>query len=364
MSDDAHRNTAAPETPAAPGPAPEQAAPQTEQQQEQTRRAPRDDPGPAKPRPERYQVPPARANFDAIVENYERGGGPDGRPPIEETTEQQAAPETPVQQPEQTGAVAGDDMLVEIVVDGVTQKVKVGDLRRTVQKETAADRRLKDAAEERKRLEQRARDLDEREKAIAPRPQGTQAPSDDAAPDQLSDIIRTLRYGSDEEAEDAGQQLVEVAAKRRDSQIPISQVAQQAAAIISHSTEQRAAVQEVAQQYPNIIADPNLLRMSSQNYVAIMTEDQQAGRQRAHREVILEAAARTQSWVDKITGTSKATTPKPASQALDQRRDLKRQTPQPPATTSLRSPAPVPDRPQTPSEIVADMRKTRGLPAL
>lgn len=143
---------------------------------------------------------------------------------------------------------------VPVKVDGVEQEVDLDTLVRAYQKNSAADRRLEEAAQLLRQANERANQLEAQ----------TQKPTPVAEPsvDLRTEVKETLSviYGGDEEA--ATEALTNLLAKNRGGDQPTPQAqpvsVDQLADAVSEKLEFDTAFARVKSDYPDLIADPNL----------------------------------------------------------------------------------------------------------
>lgn len=145
---------------------------------------------------------------------------------------------------------------VPVKVDGVQQEVDLDTLVRSYQKNSAADRRLEEAAQLLRQANERANQLEAQ--VQKPTPVAEPAPSADLR----TEVKETLSviYGGDEEA--ATEALTNLLAKNRGGDQPTPQAqpvsVDQLADAVSEKLEFDTAFAKVKSDYPDLIADPNL----------------------------------------------------------------------------------------------------------
>lgn len=191
---------------------------------------------------------------------------------------------------------------VPVKVDGVEQEVDIDTLVRAYQKNTAADRRLEEAAALLRQAHERTAQLEA---------QITQAP---AAPAATSDDLRaevketlSVIYGGDEEA--AAEALTNLLAKNRGGDQPTPQVQQpsvdELANAVTEKLEFDTAFAKVKSDYPDLIADRNLEQLTAFR----MQENMAAGSSRA--QALLDAADGLYQSLGKQPAGRQAPEPKP-----------------------------------------------------
>lgn len=253
----------------------------------------------------------AKANqeFEETVRSAEENIYQEGR-------EEEAAP---VVEPPQ------EDM-VTIKVDGEERQVPRALIEeagiKTLQKESAADRRLEEAT----MLFKQAQEL---QKNLQP-PQG-------AAPAQTEDesvqLARAIQYGSEEEAAAVIKRLQ---AEGRSQATP-----EQMAAFIGDQIELREAFKSFKTDYPEIQSDPHLTAL------AIQMEDsaRRNGDKRPYRELYSAIGEHLRTWRGGNTSTVEKRERKATVQTIP--------------TAAGRLPAPVQPKPKTTAEILDDIRRAR-----
>lgn len=319
---------------------------------------------------------PIRNNaVNEIIENAKKGRGE----PEELTAEQAAAAVDEVVEKEdgdQWEENASDtvetneqeeenqqDHLVTIVVDGVEQQVPASKVYehgiRTLQKESAADKRLAEASH---RVRQAA-EYEQRVRAqVEARLRAAQQQQNDGAPlskkqdvdvrAKARQIIDKILDGDEDEAAEA---LAEAMGRQQATpQIDPQRLVQETTRQVQRSLEQQTAIERFRQDYSHIANDANLWNMTDQETIRVAKEHPDWG----PSQVIAEAASRVDNWVRSVAGGPRQSeTPAPEGK---QERKRTKETLKP---ANARQAPPKEKKPATRSEIVAEMRKRRGLPA-
>lgn len=203
-----------------------------------------------------------------------------------------AAPvaETPVAAPPAPPAAPAPDLPVylregkfytRLKVNGQEQEIEYAKVVATMQKHTAADQRLQHASELLRKAEERERATRESEERLRQR---LTQPSTDAGgenDEELRVVAKTvINKLLDGETEQAADDLVKMFKGRRDAPTPdYAQIEQRATAkaleAIEKSDYQKDVTrgnQQFAEQYPEIMADPDLFTLADQKTVEIMRE--------------------------------------------------------------------------------------------
>lgn len=251
---------------------------------------------------------------------------------------------------------------LKALVDGKVMLIPLDKARAQLQKQGAADARLRQVAEERKALDARARQIEATEASLRARAAQPPAPPvDDASIDaEATELVRSLV--SEPEAT-AASKMAKVLKKIRASgpQIDVSAITRQAVSVakeeIAAESTQRALVSGLSKfktDYPDIAADPNLFALADRKTDAIAEEHPEW----TPEQVMLEAGKQTQEWVATISGKRPATN----GAAPDSRRQQAKQklTPMPQSRSARPAPTDDANAPDDPRAALAEMRKQRG----
>ena len=260
-----------------------------------------------------------------------------GHTPIDtsgtEQSSEQDNDDTVTHESEKQAAEHNHDM-VRIKVDGVETEVereKVFDAGlRAMQKESAADRRLQEATEILRRAEEAAK-LTKEQIAHAESP-----------PQQWDDesIAWVLENGTDEDKAQAVGQL-----RGRNNATP-EQIAQRATALALDRLDFESERNRFVSEYDDIVKDPYLLQL------AISAEDKAiaSGDKRPRRELYKEIGEGIRSWKGGLSG---------GTSSMDDKRAAKTNIVNLPSASSKNT-APEQKKPLTASQVIEDIRKSRG----
>lgn len=267
----------------------------------------------------------------------------------EESPEQQAGEELPIQEGEQ-------EEMITIKVNGQEQQVPRSQVLehgvRTLQKESAADKRLAEASNlmrQAQSYEQQVRQLEQ--EILVKQAQSTgKAPSRvdvTDAKERARQVISKMMDGEEDEAADL---LAEIVSGRDTATPPIDaqRIATEAAELAGQRIETKSALKQFNAEYPDILADPYLYELTDQETIKVQREHPEWGLS----EILQEAGSRVRQWKggigEKETGLSET----------EQR---KRGAQKPIRAASARAETPPEQAPPTRSDVVANMRKQRGL---
>lgn len=229
-------------------------------------------------------------------------------------------------------AAQPDQEMVTIKVDGELRQVpkdKILDAGvRTLQKESAADRRLEEA----NRL------LEEiKQKLVQPQPKQEPLPSpkwDDAT------IAYALEHGDENQKTEAVRQL-----REREPYATPEQIAAAATSQVLDTVDFRSSAEWFMSEYKDIASDPYLMTLAANEELRLRN----AGDRRTRREMYRDIGDSLRQWRG---GSAAATTLEEKKQAKATITNL--------PTASARKQAPEQPKPKTPSDIIEDMRKRRG----
>lgn len=248
--------------------------------------------------------------------------------------------------------------MVKLKVDGVERLVPLDAARATLQKHEAADKRLQAAAEQQKVLAAREAALQAKEAELLSRTTKTsQLPSQDADDPNLDEEARELAYSLLNSTEDEVAASLKKVLQRRqatpavDVEAIVNRAAQTAELRAAERTEQERVQmgwQQFQKDYPDIAADAQLLVVADRLTDGIAAEHPEWG----PAQVMAEAGERTRTWL-------KGVAPAASSQPSDRQKMKETLRPMPQSRTG-RIPSKEPEKPKTPAEILAEVRKARG----
>jgi len=295
--------------------------------------------GVANPRTEALQEIEESRITQIKQEITDGGGNPDEMDetpiPVEEVVEEpEVVAEEPVVEPvvepkKYTLKVDGE----EIEVDEAAV-IEAG--RKTLQKESAADKRLEEASRIKKSVEDEAARIQQMIKDQQQPP----APSSDAQGDDLyGQVAQAIQYGSESEAKEALKNLVQQAAtKGQPQELTLAQV--------QDFIEFRDATAWLNDEYKDVVADPILKGAFEKQEREMRT----AGDARPYREIYAEIGENLRGWLkEKIP-------PQPPVAETKLERKAKVVTI---PSASARQVAPDQEPEPTPSQLVEGMRKAR-----
>jgi len=286
----------------------------------------------------------------------------DNHPDAIENSEDDAPEVTSQEQdePEQEQEPAAEDDLVTIVVDGEERQVPKSKIYeqgvRTLQKESAADKRLAEAADRvRQADEYAAKTLSQIEARLraAEQNQNNGVPlskeQDVDVKTRARKIIASILDGTEEEAADA---LAEAIQGRSDPtpQFDAGQLVEQTTVNVERRINHANALREFRRNYSDIVEDPQLFNMADRETLKVHQEHPEW----EVSDILTEAGTRVRNWV-----ASKV--PQVAPSDIERADKLARKSViDNPKAASARAPQPVEEKPPSRSDVVASMRKARG----
>lgn len=271
---------------------------------------------------------------------------------VEDAPTQDEAPNTPAD----PHSVSEDDlanMRVKTKVDGIEEEHSVADLIKSYQKDSAASRRLEEAAKKQREIDARAAELDAREAALndaANKPDDGKPPRDRDA--KLSEAISALYEGDEDRTKAAFNELFE------GERLPATQPQESVdPAVIAEQVRQRIrnedAMAKFHNDYETIVSDPFLVKVADTYLAQALQDGIEYG------EALKKAGDSTLEWLKtKGVGANKTS----REEKLSRKHSLDE-----PTTTGTRSAgaeeAPIETSEQAAANIIAEMRRARGLPA-
>lgn len=290
------------------------------------------------------------ANGDpALADNLEQEGEV-STAPVQEAVEPEKG-EDPDTDPED---------MVTIVVDGEERQVSRSKIYeqgvRTMQKESAADKRLAEAAERVRQADLYAAQSLARVEAQLRASQQEKNQGEPLSKKQDVDvktrarkIIASILDGTEEEAAEA---LAEAMAGRSDPtpQVDTGSIVQETTKRVQRQIEHTQALRDFRTNFNDIADDPHLYNMADQETLKVHQEHPDWGL----TDILNEAGSRVRKWVkSKTTVPSSADAERAAKLARKSAIDN-------PKAASARAPVAVEEKPPSRSDIVASMRKARG----
>lgn len=256
-------------------------------------------------------------------------------------------------------------------VDGKRVLIPLDRAQAQLQKHEAAERRLQQAAQLSKALEERERALRENEQLLRQRLQASNplSPSQDVDDKDLQvqarELVETLFSGTEDEA---AEKLAKVLARNRASQsaTPIDprELAREAAQearkqIKQEQVEQdsKEGYQQFSEKFPDVLSDPYLFQVADGMTDEIAAEHPDW----LPSKVMLEAGKRTREWWGK-TGKAESKDPLTREADLSDRHSRKAKLVTMPRPATARPPKVPEERPQTPQDIIREMRQARNQP--
>lgn len=222
--------------------------------------------------------------------------------------------------------------MITIKVDGVERQVSRAMVEeagvKTLQKESASDRRLEEAT----RLLNEAQEM---HKKLRPSNDAVEQPL--PVQDEAVQLARAIQYGTEDEAA----AVIKLLQQQGREQATPEQIAQLIDAQVKETIEVREAFKVFAAEYPEIQQDPHL------GALAIQMEGiaRSNGDKRPHKELYTSIGEHLRQWRGVKTPAEDKQTRKESIQAIP--------------IASGRRPAPDTPKEPSPSDIVNDMRKAR-----
>jgi hypothetical protein len=233
---------------------------------------------------------------------------------------------------------------LKVKIDGLEEEVSIDELVKNYQKSESGDRRLQQAHQERQQLDQERQQLEQLRQQVT---QQQPAQRNESLDELLSQRRDAMEIGDYEEFD----RLDEEIATARNSGVKES-VTNEAVQQIRIQADYERELQSFAERNQRIVADPVLYNMAMatlRNVCATSTTYAQA----------FEATEQAMNgWLERVA-------PSQVQQPVDDmanREARKQSIPQQPTGRNARTAQEPVEREQTPQEIIAGMRKARGLP--
>jgi hypothetical protein len=268
----------------------------------------------------------------------------------------------------------GDEPMFRTVVNGQQQLIPLEKARADLQKNVAADQRLREAAQVQASLEDREKAIAAREAELAaklqgmhtaatPPEEGEEPQTGESLTEEARSVVKELFTGSEE---DAAAKLADLLLKNRGAaQVSTSMdpaaIAQAAVAAARQELSAEAQQRDVqkgfkkfTEDYPEIAADDNLFAFADGLTSKIEAEHPDW----MPSEVMLEAGKRTREWVESQKGDENTSEQDPAQNDRTERKRKLRRVPR-----ARQGAEPKEETPEeTPGSYLAELRQQRGLP--
>lgn len=252
-----------------------------------------------------------------------------------------------------------DKMMVKIKIDGIEHEVSVEEMQRQYQKNGAADKRLAEATQLLREAKETARNpayppvgFESGEKV------GDSTSTDEAKPSKDGKDFLSALFEGDEEKALVALEKLGLGRPSGSTQVDMAQLTAQLTPAIKQQLIDESALEKFGDDFADIVSDPHLADMADR----FLVEEMAGGKTIA--ESLETAGTRTRDWLTSkgvaAPTTARVSEPNPTT-VRDRKLERKAGIDVIPA---LNSKATVPEEPvQTPSDIIADMRKARGLEA-
>jgi hypothetical protein len=270
---------------------------------------------------------------------------------IEEADEEEAEESEVTQEPESPVFFKDGVWMTRAKVNGEEIEVPVDEIKSRYQKDTAAEKRLEQAAERMRQLEQREAQLREYEQRLSQQQPSSDAarsaPSgNDAQNNAVKKAIEAI-YSGDEDAANEALQMAIASGRNQPQKVatPEELTAEIERRIEAREAERSRlqAVDKFRKEFPEIAGDPDLWEVADRHTLKVAQENPNM----SIGDVIIEAGKRTRAWFGKMQPSQKQERKREtAGQAVNGVN----------ARASLGEDEP---RPMTPSEIIAQMRERR-----
>lgn len=292
-----------------------------------------------------------------VDEHKEKGITIEGLAPKEETTttEDQLATQLDADKP----TVLSDGLekvMVTVKIDGEEKQVSVAEMQRQFQFGNAAQMRLEEAARDRREAARLLAEAETRSKASPPvgvdpskaAPDSTTqaAPQDEDPKAAAKRIVKALFEGDEDGAIEAVEKIV------AGRQAPTQPDAQQIASQVKQQLSVDSALEQFSKDYKDIVSDPYLATLADQ-FLAAEVQDST----KSYAQALDAAGKKTRDWLAAKTGSPAVD---PAS-TMDRTQKLERKAGID-NVQALNTKATIVEEPvQSPSDVIAEMRKQRGL---
>jgi hypothetical protein len=261
-------------------------------------------------------------------------------------------------------------------IDGEERYIPLEQARRQIQKQEAADSRLRQAAERQKALDAREAEITRQEAELAARlqkkqdtspPEPTPDVSDQDLLTEAQQFVENMFNNSPDEATASLAQLLgnmRHLQTKPTAQVDPQELARTTAALVREQQRLESQQQDAAEglekfktDYPEIMANRALFLYADDMTDSIAEEWRIEGRSFTDAQVMHEAGKRTMEWIESQRGPKSTPPSDPNNDRHERKRTLR---PMPRARSQALQQESGEDEPQSPTDIVAEMRKARG----
>lgn len=262
---------------------------------------------------------------------------------------------------------AAQPEMVRIKVDGEERMVPLSDIieqgTRTLQKESTADKRLKEVAEMRQATELRAQQVESLARQIQAQQeqnQGQQLSKQDAidVKQQARNFMEKFMAGDEEAAVDSLAVMLgrsnatpDVTAMIEKATLAAQQEVRNAenVRLQKEANQSHAKAKEAfSDSFKDIVSDPMLYRLADQETLQVLADHPEWDASQDIEKILMEAGKRVREWRGSTVTTSK--------------QEIKRGLSKPISGTSGRMPGAPEAKPKTTSQVIVEQRRARGLP--
>lgn len=242
---------------------------------------------------------------------------------------------------------------VKVKLDGKEEELTLDEVLRGFQKEAVASRRLNEATRILKEAEEKAKALESQQQVAAATDSGSGAGGNEDAVSVAKKAIGALMEGDDEAA---AQALAELAAGRGIATQPQQVKPEQVAAEVKRQIEVEGALAEFEVEYKDVVSDPYLASMTNEFLKQeLLSESDMA-------KALKAAGEKTRDWLKSKTGAS-TTTNEGATTTTNNDRLARKQGMDTVPSLSASAGTTAEEGEESVTDVVAQMRKARGLPA-
>ena len=259
------------------------------------------------------------------------------------------------------GVAEGDDPMVKGVIDGEEQDLPLAAVVKGYQKDSAGSKKLEEAARLKKELDERQVALDAQEQQFKRQMEESAIVDQDEDEDEDDDLVATLdsfvENGDSAQTAAMIRKTIERALKKATPTLGKEDLSAAVEAKLEEDRQKRAredAAEEHAranadflQNYGDIVKDPRALAAANTTFYAKLDEG------KSITEAMAEAGAETKEWL----GGNRAST---ARETKNQRKAAMDSLPQVGARVKPKVDAD--NEPESPSDIIKEMRRQRNLP--
>jgi len=239
---------------------------------------------------------------------------------------------------------------VKVKIDGIEEEKSLEELVRHYQKSESGDRKLQQAAIEQQRLAEERRQLEEERLALQELARKPVTSEPDPDIEELKVKRREAMEFGDYEAFDQFDEAINNARlKKTQPSIDVDSITQNATQTVRQQMQYESAYISFANENKSLISDPTLYNLTMGTFNEMCKESN------SYQEAFEKTGKAMKDWIGSVS-------PAKVDTAMTDRQAKKDTIQAEPGRVNARSTPPPAKKEETASDIIAEMRRSRGLP--